>query len=67
MSETYAQPQAVYQPPDEVEEEEAETIDYWSIEAHLRGWHGDAMRRKAQRFIRERPVNPKTTRMRSYW
>jgi len=40
----------------------AEDIDFWSVEAVLRGWHGGTLQREAKQRLRKGDYDPKNTK-----
>jgi hypothetical protein len=43
--------------------EQTEDIDYWSVEAVVRGWHGPALKREAKQRLRNGDYDEKKTKL----
>lgn len=43
-----------------------EDINYWSVEAVLRGWHGEGMRREARSRVKQGRYDPNKTKSTTY-
>ncbi len=56
--------------PVSVHDQDTETVDWWSVEAYLRGYHGRQDQQRAQRAIQQGRCDPqktKSTEMRGWW
>ena len=43
-----------------------ENIDYWSVEAVLRGWHGGSLQREAKQRMKQGRYDPEKTKSTRY-